>query len=148
MSDIDTSNLLNLIRAAAILEQRLSGALSSVHGLSPKEVFLMLHLDNEPGGKLTRAELSRRLHVSASTVTRMAAPLEKIGLVSRLDDERDARLVFVLLTETGKTRIEEVKQTLARHAEQVFKDRWTKAEVENLKAMLDRIVSHAPGQLI
>ena len=41
----------------------------------------------------------------------MAAPMEKLGLVDRQSDSRDARLAFVVLTKTGAKR---VKETLGR----------------------------------
>ena len=140
-------NMLGLIRASALIEQRISGGLSSVHGLAPREAFLMMHLENAPNSRLTRIELSRRLHVSASTVTRMAAPLEKIGLIDRETDERDARLVFVVLTKAGENRIQEVRNTLAQQAEALFQDRWNEEELELFSQLLGRLIAHAPGSL-
>ncbi len=147
MTDTSLTSTLRLLRAASLLEERVSGALASVHGLGLKEAFLLMHLENEPQHKLTRVDLSRRLHMSASTVTRMAAPLEKIGLVAREADARDARLAFVVLTEAGKTKVSEVRTTLAAQAERIFQDRWTAEEVSSLSDLLGRLVANAHGEL-
>ena len=80
------------------------------------------------------------MHVSASTVTRMAAPMEKLGLLSRRTDERDARLAFVVLTKAGKTRLDEAQATFAKQASYAFQDRWEDSELEQLSALLNRLV--------
>ena len=148
MTDISYISMLRLLHASEAVEQRISGAISSVHGLALKEVLLLMHLENSPLNQLPRVELARRLHVSASTVTRMAAPLEKIGLVDRKPDERDARLAFVVLTRAGKTKVEEARNTLDQQAARVFQDRWTKAELEQLSGLLLRLLSHESGDLV
>lgn len=147
MTDNSLISLLRLMRASDVVEEKVSGAFSSVHGLAIKEVFLLMHLENDPLQRLSRIELSRRLHISASTVTRMTTPLEKIGLVSRQSDPRDARLAFVVLTKAGKSKITEARTTLARQAEKVFQDRWEDTEIAELSELLGRLVSGAHGEL-
>ena len=142
MTELNYHTLLRLLQISDALEERVSGAISSVHGLSLNEVFLLMHLDNAPLMRLPRVELARRLHVNASTVTRMAAPLEKIGLVSRKSDERDARLAFVVLTETGKTRLNEARTTLNHQAAKIFKDRWSDKDLQQLSDLLGRLLLH------
>jgi len=106
-----------------------------------------MQLENAPLQKLPRVELAKRLNTSASTVTRMAAPMEKLGLVSRQSDARDARLAFVVLTETGATRVAEARATFAKQAAYVFRDRWAPEEIEQLSALLGRLVAGSPGDL-
>ena len=148
MTDLALTSLLRLLQASDAVEQKVSGAISSVHGLALKEVFLLMHLENAPLQRLPRVELARRLHVSAATVTRMAAPLEKIGLVGRKSDERDARLAFVVLTETGKSRVAEARATLEHQAARVFQDRWTSEELEQLSTLIARLLAHQSGELV
>lgn len=148
MTDIHTKSLLRLLQASDAVEAKASGAISSVHGLALKEVFLLMHLENAPLHQLPRVELARRLHVSASTVTRMTAPLEKIGLVDRKSDARDARLAFVVLTEAGKTRISEARTTLSHQAARIFQDRWSKSELKQLSELLARLLANENGELV
>ena len=91
MDTIFSINTLRLLQSADEIKARLSGEFSAVHGLSVNEFFLLMHLDNATLSRLSRVELARRMHVSASTVTRMVAPMEKLGMVARHADTRDAR---------------------------------------------------------
>lgn len=148
MTDYSLQSVLRLLQSAQIVEARLAGEFSSIHGLSVNEVFLLMQLEQAPLQRLTRVELAKRLNTSASTVTRMAAPMEKLGLVSRQSDSRDARLAFVVLTKTGKKRVAEARTTLAKQAAYVFRDRWTIKEIDQLSNLLGRLVAGAPGELV
>lgn len=147
MTDIALQSLLRLLQSARLIEARLSGEFSSVHGLSMNEIFLLMQLETAPLRRLSRVELAKRLNTSASTVTRMATPLEKLGFVARESDPRDARLAFVVLTETGATRVAEVRATFAKQAGFVFRDRWDDDEIASLSNLLGRLVAGTPGDL-
>src|SRR5690349_297562 len=92
MTEQTLSAVLRLMQVQAALENRFGGSLGSVHGLALNEVRLLLHLDQAPLGRMRRVDLAAALALSQSSVTRMTAPLEKIGLVSREADPRDARV--------------------------------------------------------
>ena len=147
MSQHSLSAVVGLIRAHALIEERLSRGLSPVHGLALNEALLLMHLERAPGHRLTRIDLSRRLHVNPSTVTRMCLPLEKTGLVGREPDPRDARLAYVVLTPTGLRVIGEVRATLDRRSEDFFKDRWSADDLASLDALLSRLTSAEAGDL-
>jgi len=147
MVDIRVTNTLRLLQTADLLRARVAGEFSAVHGLSVNEFFLLMHLDGAPLNRLSRVELARRMHVSASTITRMAAPMEKLGLLSRKADKRDARLAFVVLTRAGKTRLADARTTFARHADSFFQDRWDQRELEQLAELLNRFVVGTPANL-
>lgn len=147
MDDLNFINALRVIQSADVIRARLSGEFSSVHGLSVSEFFLLMQLEQSSSQRLSRVELARRLHISASTVTRMAAPMEKLGLLAREADERDARLAFVVLTRAGRRKLKEARTTFAKQAGYVFRDRWTEDELEQFASLLHRLVADAPGCL-
>jgi DNA-binding MarR family transcriptional regulator len=91
-----------LTRAHATLTRRLDNALSSLHGLSFGDFMILYYLDRAPGARLRRIDLAERLGVTASGVTRSLLPLEKLGLVTRQPDPRDARVGYATLTGAGK----------------------------------------------
>jgi DNA-binding MarR family transcriptional regulator len=93
---------LRLTRAYATLTRRLDNALSSVHGLSFGDFMILYHLGRAPGKRLRRIDLAERLGLTASGVTRSLLPLEKVGLVGRQPDPRDARVGYALLTDAGQ----------------------------------------------
>ena len=112
-----------------------------MHGLSVNEFLLMLHLERSAANRLSRVELAKRMHVSASTITRMAAPMEKIGLVDRQIDDRDARLAFVVITEAGREKLSEAIATFAKRAGYLFNDGWDDTEADKFASMLRRLIA-------
>ena len=104
MDDLLTSSTdvcLRLARAEAVLVRRFDNALGSHHGISFSDFQLLNHLARAPGGRLRRVDLAERVGLTASGVTRTLLPLEKIGLVTRQADPRDARVGFAVITNAG-----------------------------------------------
>ena len=93
---------LRLARANAVLIRRFDSMLGTYHGISFADFQILNHLQQAPEGKLRRVDLAERVGLSASGVTRALLPLEKIGLVARESDPRDARVGLALITETGR----------------------------------------------
>ena len=147
MIRLSSTNALRLLQAADELRARLAGEFAAVHGLSVNEYFLLMHLQHASSRRLARVELARRMYVSASTVTRMVAPLEKTGIVAREVDERDARFAFVGITDAGQTKLAEARETFEKQAAYFFQDRWQDEELAQLSELLGRLVAHSSGHL-
>lgn len=147
MTNASLSAVLRLLRVQAALETRFTASLGSVHGLALNELVFLMNLERAPLGRMRRVDLAAALAISQSSVTRMAIPLEKIGLVARDTDPRDARVGYLSLTEAGRQRVEEARTTLDRMSEAVFTDRWTDEEVATLSDLLGRLASPLPGTL-
>lgn len=139
MTEQNTKSALRLLQAAEAFRAGLTGEFSAIHGISVNEFLLLLHLERAASNRLPRVELARRMHVSASTITRMTAPMEKIGLLSRETDPRDARLAFVVITKAGQHKLSEVLPTFAKRAGYLFQDRCSEEEIEHLATTLRRI---------
>lgn len=92
---------LRMARAWATVSRRLDSALGGHHGISFADYQLLLNLQRAPGGRLRRVDLAEKLGLTASGVTRSLLPLEKIGLVGRQSDPRDARVGYAIITPTG-----------------------------------------------
>src|SRR5471032_3096169 len=93
---------LRLARAQAALVRRLDQVLGGYHGISFGDFMLLHYLNRAPGGRLRQVDLAERQGLTASGVTRTLLPLEKIGLVSRQPDPRDARVGYAAITPTGQ----------------------------------------------
>jgi len=76
-------------------------------GLSVNELLLRMHLERAPGYRLRRVDLAARLDLSQSGVTRMLAPMEKLGRVERAADSRDARVGYVVPRKAGLRLVQE-----------------------------------------
>lgn len=114
-----TDFCLRLARATAVLVRRYDNALGSQHGISFSDFQLLNHLARAPGGRLRRVDLAERVGLTASGVTRTLLPLEKIGLVTREADPRDARVGFAVITATGQelvTNATDVVDLVSREA--------------------------------
>lgn len=98
---LTTEFALRMSRAWATLQRRLDNALGGHHGISFADYQLLLQLQRAPGGRLRRVDLAEKLGLTASGVTRSLLPLEKIGLVARQSDPRDARVGYALVTPAG-----------------------------------------------
>lgn len=147
MTQMPLAAVVGLIHANALIEARFSSELASVHGLGLKEALLLMHLERAPLQRLTRVDLAKRLQLNPSSVTRMALPLEKIGLVERQADTRDARLAYVALTDAAKAIVQDVRATVERRAADLFRDRWSAEEIATLTHLLDRLGAQTPSDL-
>ena len=101
MHTTSTDFCLRLARANAVLVRRFDNALGSHHGISFSDFQLLNHVARAPGGRLRRVDLAERVGLTASGVTRTLLPLEKIGLITRQSDPRDARVGFAVITNAG-----------------------------------------------
>ncbi|HSQ69902.1 MAG TPA: MarR family transcriptional regulator [Steroidobacteraceae bacterium] len=139
--------VLRLIRAQSHLQNRFAAALGGVHGLSLNELMLLMHLDQAAGGRLRRVDLAERLEMSQSGVTRMLAPMEKVGWVARAEDVRDGRVSYVELRKAGRRLAREGANTLAAQAESLLAGEWTAQDLDLLARLLGRLTATLPGQL-
>ena len=74
----------------------------SIHGLGMNDLLIMHALQQAPMEKLRRVDLAEKIGVTASGITRLLLPMEKIGWVAREAGERDARVTYAVLTKAGK----------------------------------------------
>jgi len=142
-----TDAVLRLIRAQSHLQNRIAAELGGVHGLSVNELMLLMQLDQAAGGRLRRVDLADRLDLSQSSVTRMVAPMEKLGWVARGDDPRDARVGYVVLTSAGRRLVRDGAKTLSQLSVSLFGDHWTEKEIGTLARLLGRLTANLPGAL-
>jgi len=78
----------------------------SIHGISFTEFMVMYSLSNAPNNTMRRIELAESIGLSASGVTRLLLPMEKIRLVQKEVNPRDARVSLVKLSSAGKQLFE------------------------------------------
>ena len=147
MSDTSAKAVLQVMVLAASLEQRFSPVFGSVHGLSLSDFLLLLNVARAPLQRMRRADLAAAMSVGQSSISHMADPLEKMGLVSRQADERDGRIVYVVLTATGRQTVAEAEATLAELSERIFDNRWAKKDIEAFIVRLGQLTYGSLGYL-
>jgi len=114
------TEFLGVRRAVALWESRTDAELGGFHGLGLSEFAALHHLAEAPGGRLRRIDLARRVALTASAVTRLLAPLEKRGIVTRERDGSDARATYAALTRSGRVLVKEATGTVERIAESLL----------------------------
>ena len=122
---------LRLARAQALIVRRFDSILGNLHGLSFGDYQLLYQLQRAPGARLRRIDLAERLALTASGVTRSLMPLEKIGLVARQADARDARVGYAVLTAAGQELLEYASATAHAVGRELLQD----APAEQLGAL-------------
>lgn len=95
---------------------------SNLNGISLNEFIIMHHLNQNQDGKMRRTDLADRIGLTASGITRLLLPMEKIGLISRQSDKNDARVSYVVLTKGGKTKFTEGLERLEIFGEDLVPD--------------------------
>ncbi|MEU2357124.1 MarR family transcriptional regulator [Streptomyces misionensis] len=131
---------LRLMRAQAALARRFDARLGGLHGVSLADFTLLLRLSQAPGGRMRRVDLAEALGLTASGVTRALAPLERIGLVTREPDARDARVAYASLTGTGREQLSRMRATAEETADELFAaPAWDERDVPLLAGLLSRL---------
>lgn len=84
----------------------------SIHGITFSEFLVMYQLFNASEQTMRRIDLAEYVGLSASGITRALAPMEKLGLVQKEKNFRDARVSLVKLTDAGKHILNEALATV------------------------------------
>ena len=129
---------LRMARAWAALSRRLDSSLGSLHGISFADYQLLLNLQRAPGGRLRRVDLAEKLGLTASGVTRSLLPLEKIGLVGRQSDPRDARVGYAIITPTGSELVLNAG-VVVHNVSRMLLGAPSRAQIESTSALLAQL---------
>lgn len=108
---------LELARAQSVFARRFDARLG---GLGMSDFLILYHLNQADGEKLRRIDLAEKVGLTASGITRLLAPMEKIGLVKRETNTTDARVSFVTIASGGKRKFEEALEDAEVLADEII----------------------------
>lgn len=121
MSNFTVDDLaIEIVNAQGKIQKRMSGSLS-VHGISLSDYMVLKKLYGASSQKMRRSDLAEQVALTPSGITRLLNPLEKIGLVKKETNPRDARVSLVALTAAGSARFEEAQVAFSSAASDLFK---------------------------
>lgn len=89
-------------------------------GLGFTEFIILYHLVHAKDEKMRRIDLSEKIGLTASGITRLLAPMEKIGLIKKEAHENDARVSYVALAASGKRMLKDALENAEDLAENAF----------------------------
>lgn len=111
--------IINLAKTHSVLVKRFEGGLGN--GLGFNEFLILFHLNQAPEGKMRRIDLAEKIGITASGITRLLLPMEKIGLVKSDATSVDARVKFVLISKSGQEKINETQERFDDLIEEILK---------------------------
>lgn len=135
MSDISPSLkfVINLAKVQSLLSRRFDGSLG---GLGFTEFVILYHLFTAPEEKMRRIDLAGKMGITASGITRLLLPMEKVGYVKRETNPNDARVSFVILAQGGKRRFQESVERAELITQEIIPDKQTQKILELSETLL------------
>lgn len=130
--------LIKLVALHSKIQRLLVGPLSC-HGISLTEYLVLRQLHQSPNKKLRRIDLAQQVGLSASGVTRLLNPMQKVGLISKEEVARDARVSLVTLTSTGENILKDANISFDQTA-QSFLEQINAKEQSNLLKITDALL--------
>ena len=130
-----------LLRAHAATTRALSAQLVADHGLTINDYECLLRLARAEDQRMRRVDLAEALLLTASGVTRLLDGLESAGLVERATCASDRRVVYAVLTEAGRAKLEEASASHLAEVQAHFERRFDEDELAHLGELLDRLHS-------
>lgn len=144
LDDLEMQAWRSLLSAHSKLMSRLDAELQASQGMSVSDYGVLVQLSEAEGGHMRMSELADRLLLSPSGLTRRLDGLVRAGFVNRTRCPTDRRGAFAVLTDAGRTRLQ---QAAPDHVEQVrrhFVNRLTRRELESLVDALSKVADSPP----
>ncbi|MDQ7735753.1 MarR family transcriptional regulator [Halomonas sp. SpR1] len=135
--NIEVGLVLSAINLQSKIQKRIGGALS-VHGIGLSDYLVLNQLYTAPSQKIRRSDLAEQVGLSPSGVTRLLNPMEKMGLVKKQENPRDARVSLVALTAAG-TKIYEEAHVSFKHASAALLKPLDTKELNELCNLINKI---------
>ncbi len=110
--------ILTLVKTQGQVLKPLESSLS-FHGISFTEWLVMHRLSQSSDRTVKRVSLANGIGLTASGVTRLLLPMEKVGWVERVANARDARVSLVRLTPSGLEAYQQATKSIEYAAERV-----------------------------
>ena len=105
----------------ASISKTLDAALGTVHGIGLTEYMILHQLAQAPTQTARRIDLANAIQRTASGVTRLLKPMEKIGLVEKELNPRDARVSLVKLSKAGANIYRDASKTVEQQSNHILR---------------------------
>lgn len=112
--------IINLWSVNSIISKKVDASLGAVHGIGFTEYMILFHLNNSHNKTMRRIDLANSIGITASGVTRIVSPMEKIGIVNKELNQRDARVSLVKITSAGEVILGDATLSIKQHAKRLL----------------------------
>lgn len=107
---------------SALINKQMNNSLGYVHGIGLSEYMVLNSLCESPNKTMTRIDLAESIGRTASGVTKMLLPMEKIGLIQKESGARDARVSLVKISKTGEKLFKNATTTLDQNSKKIMSE--------------------------
>ena len=119
-------------------------------GIPQRWYDVLVHLAETPDG-LRMNELAERILYSKSGLTRVIDRMEEARFVRRVRQENDRRSILVVLTDEGRTKLEQARRHHRHGIERHFGRHLADTDIKALTRALEKVSTHArplrPGRI-
>ena len=129
------------LKAHSRVVKALDADLIARHGLPLSAYEVLLQLAMSEQGHLRMSDLAQQALLSQSRISRLVDQLCGQGLVERRSCETDSRVVYGMITDAGRARLDEAGATHSAGLDARFFDRLSPADLERLAAVWDQILA-------
>ena len=126
---------------------RLAHAFKSAQaGQGRDRAALVLLFPLDRVGPLRQSALADLVHADPSTVSRHVAALVEQGLVRRVADESDGRATRLVVTDAGRTALDELRTERESHLQRATAD-WSATDLATLTDLFRRLIDDLTASL-
>jgi DNA-binding MarR family transcriptional regulator len=127
-----------LLQVSSRMLREFDRRLEREHGIGVREFDVLITLDTAGESGLRMTQLAHAVMVTSGGLTRLVGRLEERGLVRRQQDAADGRSFHALLTDAGRARLAEARETHDAVIGELLGARLSAPEVERLTQLLRR----------
>ncbi len=129
------SFFVSLSRIETVLSRKFDARLG---GLGFSDFLILYALSVAPDGRLRRIDLADTIGLTASGITRLLLPMEKVGLVRREAHDGDARVSYVAIAPGGTARLSEAIERAELYCSDII-DTAEVAEIERANTIIAKL---------
>jgi DNA-binding MarR family transcriptional regulator len=133
------------LRTHAAVVRRLEQVLETEQHLPIAWYDALLELNAAPDRRLRMQDLSDRVVLSRSRVSRVVDELVRAGLVRRDSDPSDGRAAFAVITDAGRAALRAAAPVYLRGIEEQFLQYLTPAEKRSIERALSKVLDGQSG---
>jgi DNA-binding MarR family transcriptional regulator len=128
-----------LLRAHGVIARTLDAELQAAHAITLSDYDVLVNLRDADGRSLKMSELSRRVLLTRSGMTRLIQGLEGCGFIQRAPCSSDARVSYATISDAGLKLLSAARFTHHAGIRRVFSDHLSEAEIEAFADTLAKI---------
>jgi DNA-binding MarR family transcriptional regulator len=131
------------LRVHRVIVDKMGEQMLRDHHLPLEWFDVLIHLAQQPGGRLRQRALRDRLLLSESGISRRLLRIEEAGLIARSTAGEDKRGMEITLTPKGRTAVIEATESHLDLVSALFTQRLTVTDLSALTRILPKLTGES-----